>query len=164
MDMKSFWTSKIEDLVSTTKRAIDRLSPVADIAGRVYISRVFLLSGWNKLSDWNSTLYLFTSEYDVPLLPPVLAAVLATSAELVLSMLLLLGVETQLAACGLFLVNIVAVISYYDELSSTPAAIHDHIEWGLILALLMTQTSHPINIGRGLKHTLSRIGITRSDN
>ena len=42
---------------------------------RVYVSWVFLKSGWLKLSDWGQTVSLFESEYRVPLLPPHAAAV-----------------------------------------------------------------------------------------
>ena len=42
---------------------------------RVYVSWVFLKSGWLKLSDWGQTVALFESEYRVPLLPPHAAAV-----------------------------------------------------------------------------------------
>jgi putative oxidoreductase len=145
VDVKQI-SSAIEGRITHANHALSLVSPIADFLARAYVSHVFILSGWNKISDWSSTIYLFTSEYDVPLLPPLPAAVLATTGELGFSILLLVGLCSQLSATGLFLINIVAVISYFDELSGTPAAIHDHIEWGLILALLMSQKSHPISL------------------
>ena len=44
-----------------------------------------------KLADWDVTLALFTDEYQVPVLPPALAALLATASEILLPMLLSLG-------------------------------------------------------------------------
>jgi len=119
-------------------QVLDRLAPVADLALRVYVAKVFFSSGWNKVSDWDSTLYLFRNEYHVPLLPPEVAAVIGAGGETVFSVLLLIGLFTRFAACGLFVLNIVAVISYYDSLKDSPAALQDHLEWGLMLAFLLT--------------------------
>ena len=129
------------------------LAPVVDLLARVYVARVFLLSGGSKLSDWESTLLLFTSEYHVPLLSPGLAAVLATSGELLFGLLLALGLFTQSAAFGLFVINAVAVLSYYSELSESPAAIRDHMEWAIILATLMVGSSHPLSLD-GIRNRL----------
>lgn len=125
---------------------LDRVAPLADLVARLYIAKVFFLSGWSKISDWESTLFLFREEYHVPLLPPEAAAVLGTAGELGLSVLLAVGLFTRFAATGLFVLNIVAVISYYDALKDTPAAIHDHIEWGIILALLMVATVRQLTL------------------
>lgn len=117
---------------------IEYLRPIADLIARLYIARVFFLSGLSKFQDWETTLYLFREEYHVPLLPPEIAAVCGTAGELVFSALLALGVFTPLSALVLFVLNIVAFASYYQSLIETPAAWHDHLEWGIIIALLMT--------------------------
>src|SRR4029077_9815475 len=91
---------------------IDRLQPIFGLALRIYVARVFFLSGLTKLHDWNITLALFRNEYHVPVLPPAFAAVLGTSAEVGLPVLLLLGCGTRIAAAALFAFNIIAVISY----------------------------------------------------
>lgn len=127
---------------------LGHLAPMIDLVSRIYVSRVFLLSGWSKITDWDSTLFLFMNEYHVPLLPAGLAAPMATSAELGFGVMLLLGLSTQASAFGLFLVNIVAVISYYSELSSSPAAVMDHFEWGIILGGLMVSSIHPWSLDR----------------
>lgn len=116
---------------------LDRLAPLADLTTRLYLAKVFLASGWNKVQDWESTLYLFREEYHVPLLPPELAAYLGAGGELVLSVLLAFGLWTRFSACGLFIINVVAVISYYDSLKDSPAALQDHLQWGLLLSLLI---------------------------
>jgi uncharacterized membrane protein YphA (DoxX/SURF4 family) len=46
--------------VRNADRALALLAPLADLLARLYIARVFLLSGWSKISDWDTTLYLFT--------------------------------------------------------------------------------------------------------
>ena len=95
-------------------------------------------SSSRRLTNWESTLYLFREEYHVPLLAPEVAAVIGTARELGFAVLLAAGLLTRFAASGLFVLNIVAVISYYESLRDSPAALQDHLEWAVILALLMT--------------------------
>lgn len=125
---------------------LDRLAPLVDLAARLYLANVFFASGWNKVQDWESTLYLFREEYHVPLLTPELAAYLGTGGELVLSVLLAIGLWTRFSACGLFVLNIVAVISYYDSLKDSPAALQDHLQWGLLLSLLIVGTVKQLTV------------------
>lgn len=137
-------SAKLATTVTTANRSLQYLLPITDFLLRLYIAKVFMLSGWSKISDWDTTLYLFREEYHVPLLNPELAATLACAGELALPVLLVAGVFTQLSALGLFILNIVAVISYYATLSQSPAAMTDHLQWGLMLAVLMTLPTHKI--------------------
>jgi len=114
----------------------DKIALVADFLLRLTLAKVFFSSGWVKVSDWGSTLFLFQEEYKVPFLPPELAAYLATGAELGLSVLLVLGLLTRLSALGLFVLNGVAVLAYYDTLKDSPVALHDHWYWGLMLCIV----------------------------
>ncbi len=114
----------------------DKIALVADFLLRLTLAKVFFSSGWVKVSDWGSTLFLFQEEYKVPLLPPELAAYLATGAELGLSVLLVLGLLTRLSALGLFVLNGVAVLAYYDTLKDSPVALNDHWYWGLMLCIV----------------------------
>ena len=111
---------------------------MAFLVARLYIAKIFFYSGLSKIKDWETTLYLFREEYHVPLLSPEIAAVMGTAGELGLAALLAIGLFTRFAACGLFVLNIVAVASYYAALKDSPAAIQDHMEWGILLALLLT--------------------------
>jgi putative oxidoreductase len=95
-----------------------------DLGLRLYLANVFFKSGLTKVSTWDSTLYLFSDVYHVPLLPPAVAATMAASAELGLSVLLVLGLFGRFATAGLFILNIVAVISYADL---SEAGINQHI-------------------------------------
>jgi putative oxidoreductase len=92
--------------------ALDALQPLAALAARVYVAQAFFLSGLTKIRDWDTTLALFADEYKVPLLPPEVAAVMGTAGELVLPVLLFVGFLSRPAALGLFMVNLMAVISY----------------------------------------------------
>ncbi len=112
---------------------VDALQPLFALAIRLYILRVFLVSGLTKIQNWNSTLSLFTNEYHVPLLPPNVAALLGTAAELTLPVLLALGIGSRGTAIALFVFNIIAAISYPDL---SPAGVKDHILWGALLLVI----------------------------
>ena len=109
------------------------LQPLFALAVRLYLLRVFLVSGLLKLRDWGSTLYLFQSEYHVPVLPPAVAAVMGAGGELIFPILLVLGWRGRFAAAGLFVVNLVAVISYPGL---EPVMIKDHVLWAVLIAYL----------------------------
>jgi putative oxidoreductase len=104
---------------------------------RFFVGWKFFRSGLVKVADWDSTLALFRDEYQVPLLPPDLAAYAGAGGELVLPLLLFAGLFSRPAALGLFCVNLVAVISYPQLLEfECPAAINDHFYWGVLLVSL----------------------------
>ncbi len=111
------------------------LAPALDLGIRLFLANVFFKSGLTKIYDWESTLYLFNDVYQVPLLSPELAACLATGAELGLPVLLALGLFGRFAALGLFILNLVAVISYFSGLSES--GIYQHLNWGILLAVLL---------------------------
>ena len=114
-------------------RLIGKLQPLLLLGLRLYVARVFFLSGLTKIHDWSVTLALFTNEYHVPVLPPAVAALLGAATELSMPILLVLGLGSRFAAGVLFVFNIVAVISY----AALPdIAVKDHILWGTILLVL----------------------------
>lgn len=119
------------DLWRLLTRALDALQPLAALLARLYVAQVFFMSGLTKLRDWETTVALFTDEYKVPLLPVPLAAVMGTTGELVLPILLVLGLGGRFAALGLSVVNAVAVISLSEI---APAALQQHVFWGSLLA------------------------------
>lgn len=127
-----------------------------DLIARLYIAKVFFMSGLVKIRDWETTLFLFREEYHVPLLPPELAASLAAFGELVLPVLLVVGLATRFAASGLFVLNTVAVISYYSALKDSPVALQDHLEWGLMLGLLMSIQIRALSLDCWLKLKFKR--------
>lgn len=85
--------------------------------------------GWPRLSD--SALELFRSEYQLPLLPPELAAQLAAVAEHLFPLLLLIGLATRFSA--LALLGMTAVIQFLVY----PGAYPTHGTWAAVLLYLM---------------------------
>jgi putative oxidoreductase len=113
---------------------LETLQPLALLAARLYVAKVFFLSGLTKLRDWDTTLALFENEYRVPVLSPAIAAALGTAGEIALPVLLVLGLATRFGAFGLFFVNLVAVISLPEI---TDAALQQHVFWGSLLVGLL---------------------------
>jgi putative oxidoreductase len=115
----------------TMDTVLNALQPLASLLARLYVAQVFFAAGLTKLNDWGTTLMLFADEYHVPLLPTPVAAVLGTGGELVLPVLLVAGLGGRFAALGLSVMNVVAVISLQEI---APAALQQHITWGVLLA------------------------------
>ena len=101
---------------------------------RIGIADVFWRSGQTKVSGWHvtqSTVQLFRDEYKLPLLPPEIAANLASIQEHLFSVLLVIGLASRLSALGLLAMTAVIEIFVYPE--NWP----DHLLWaGALLYVL----------------------------
>src|SRR3954467_3878201 len=82
------------------------------LLSRLYVSWVFLKSGWLKVSDWETTTFLFHEEYRMPLFASKKAGVCGAAGELFFPVLRVLGLFGRFSALGLQLVNLLAVVSY----------------------------------------------------
>jgi putative oxidoreductase len=133
-------------------RLVDRLQPLLAFGLRLYVARVFLLSGLTKIHDWSVTLALFENEYHVPALSPPVAAVLGTATELSMPVLLALGLGTRFAAGMLLVFNIVAVVPYPDL---PDIAVKDHILWGLMLLVLFVHGPGALSADRLLSRRVA---------
>jgi putative oxidoreductase len=98
---------------------------------RFAVATVFWNSAMTKLANWDTTLSLFSDEYQLPLIPPDIAAYLATSIEISTSILLVLGLLTRPAA--FVLLGMTAVI----EIFVYPQAWPTHIQWAAMLLVLL---------------------------
>lgn len=118
------------DIVGTVIKWLNYLRPIVDLLVRLWVANVFWKSGLTKIQSMDTTIQLFKYEYEVPLLPPEIAAYLATFSELVFAVLLAIGLAGRFSATALFAVNIVAVISYP---ALHAAGLEQHQLWGLLL-------------------------------
>ena len=126
-------------------RALARRIPFSALAlaSRLSIAAIFWRSGQTKVSGFSireETFVLFREEYRVPLLPPDLAAYLATTAEHVLPLLLVLGLATRLSALGLL--GMTAVI----QLFVYPGAWPEHGLWAALLLWLIARGGGTISV------------------
>ena len=152
----SVWTS-LAGSYCTVSQWLAKLEPLLLLGFRLYVARVFFMSGLTKLRDWSSTVALFTNEYHVPLLSPQVAAALGAATELSMPVLLALGIASRFASGTLFVFNIVAVVSYYATLAET-GGIKDHALWGTMLLVLTVFGPGGIAIDRWLERRwMSRV-------
>jgi putative oxidoreductase len=106
------------------------------LASRLSIAAIFWRSGQTKVSGFSireETFVLFREEYKVPLLPPDLAAYMATTAEHVFPVLLVLGFATRLSSLGLL--GMTAVI----QLFVYPGAWPEHALWATLLTCIVAR-------------------------
>lgn len=137
-------------LTSALSGALNWLQAPLALATRLYVSQVFIASGWLKLTNWSQTLSLFESEYHTPVLPPHLAAVLGTFGELFFPILLVLGIGGRIGALGLFAVNAMAVISYWHVLGTDEfiGGLRQHELWAFMLTMLAIYGSGALTLDR----------------
>jgi putative oxidoreductase len=144
---------RIGGVYCAAARQVDRLQPLLLLAFRLYVARVFFMSGLTKIHDWSVTVALFTDEYHVPVLPPGIAALMGTAAELSMPLLLALGLATRFGAFVLFCFNIVAVVSY----AALPdIAVKDHLLWGVLILVVLVFGPGKISLDQWLEGRLSR--------
>lgn len=141
-----------------TTQVMESSIPLFDLAVRLYLAQIFWKGGMVKLSSWMSTVMLFTMVYDVPVLPPEVAAYLATAIELGGSLLLAIGLAGRWAALSLFSLNIVASISY-GQLSE--AALQEAFYWGILFLYFVLHGPGLLSVDALLRHLIRRRRETR---
>jgi len=110
--------------------------PLLSLGFRLYVAYVFFMSGLTKISSWSSTVSLFEYEYNVPFIPPEIAAYMATAGELILPVLLVFGLLSRPAALALFILNAVAAYALSQTDFASAAGHWQHISWGIMLAVI----------------------------
>jgi putative oxidoreductase len=120
---------------------------------RIFPAMVFWLSGRTKVEGLftikDSTWFLFQEEFALPLIPSDLAAVLATTAEHALPVLLIIGLFTRFAALGLLTMTAVIQIFVYPDAWVT------HGLWGAALLALIARGPGRLSLDHllGLDHS-----------
>lgn len=99
--------------------------------------------GWPSIKD--TTFFLFEYEYALPLIPANWATYLATTAEHILPIMLLLGIGTRLSAFGLLLMTLVIQTFVYPE------AYVLHASWVALALLIMQRGSGKVSIEHWLR-------------
>lgn len=117
------------------------LSPLLDLAIRLYMANIFFKSGMLKFKnflndDWGSTVYLFQEIHPLPGIPAELAAFGATAGELILPVLLAFGLFGRFAALGLIIMTTVIqfiVPAEYGIMSEM------HYLWMMMLGVIVVK-------------------------
>ncbi len=119
--------------------AVQRLvsEDVIALLMRLGVAGVFFMSGRSKVDGFlhitDGTYTLFREDYHVPLIPPVIAAHMATYAEHGFSILLVLGLFTRLSALSFFVMTAVIEIFVYPDAWPT------HLSWAALLVYLIAR-------------------------
>lgn len=137
--------STLINLLDSGRRLAERIPyGLVALVARIAVASVFWRSGLTKVDDSfiikDNAFFLFKEEYKVPLLPPDVAAYLATYTELVCSVLLVIGLASRLSA--LALTCMVAVIQIFVYPSGWP----DHILWFALLFLIIARGPGAISV------------------
>jgi putative oxidoreductase len=106
------------------------------LLARIAVANVFWRSGQTKVSGFSiqeKTFVLFREKYRVPRVPPDHAAYLATTAEHVFPILLIVGFASRLSALALFGMTMVIQLFVY------PDAWPEHILWVVPLLLIVAR-------------------------
>lgn len=153
--------NKFISLSSLAIRGLEFLTPVVDLGARLWLANVFWKSGMTKITTWDSTLSLFNYVYSVPLLPPDLAAVLSTAVELGGAALLAIGLAGRFGTASLFVLNIVAVISYPDL---SDVGLKDHYYWGLLLLIFLVRGPGKLSVDYWIRSKFMTASAARAMN
>ncbi len=103
------------------------------LAMRIAIGFVFFNAGLLKARSFDFAIKLFAQEYNLPLIPPELAARLAMISELSFPILLFLGLGTRFATLPLLVMTGVIVTLVY------PASWVESLLWASVLLTLLTR-------------------------
>jgi putative oxidoreductase len=98
--------------------------------------------GWPKLTD--GAVFLFQTDYALPLIPPQWAALAAATAEHVLPVLILIGLATRLSALGLLVMTLVIEVFVY------PDAYPTHGVWATVLLYLAARGAGVVSVDHWL--------------
>lgn len=141
----------IAALPSRAITLLDRI-PVAipQLLFRFGMGLVFWRSAQSKLASWDTTLLLFREEYKVPVLPPELAAYLATAVELTAPVLLALGLATRLGAAAMLGMTLVIQLFVY------PQSYPDHLLWAGPLVYLVVRGPGVISLDHLIRRRFVR--------
>lgn len=116
---------------------------------RLAVASIFWLSARTKVEGWftikDSTYFLFSEEYKLPLIPADWAAQLATVSEHVFAVLLVLGLFTRLSALALLGMTGVIQIFVYPDAWPT------HLTWAALMLYLAGRGGGPLSLDHLLK-------------
>ncbi len=125
------------------------------VAWDFFKSGLTRVEGWKFFTSmsvsaehWQKQVGLFTDIHPLPLVPAAIAALVATTAEIVLPILLAIGLFTRVPALGLLIMT--AIIEFVA--AQTPQGIennianHQHVLWMLLFSYLVIRGGGPLSL------------------
>lgn len=154
------WSSRC---ISASIAVLSRIpeSPIA-LLNRFSIAAVFWLSGQTKIEGLSidivqgtfnlgiprlsgNAIFLFQTEYALPLLPPAFAAAMAATAEHLFPLLLLIGFATRFSALALLGMTLVIQLFVY------PDAYPIHGTWAALLLYLIAKGPGSLSVDHWIR-------------
>ena len=123
--------------------------PIFMLFIRFWMAQIFWYSGLVKISDWQATIYLFQYEYKVPVIPPEIAAYLATAFELCCPILLIFGFAARFATLPMLSMTAVIQFTYLDLI--------DHRYWAMLLAIILLYGPGTLSLDHLIKKKFGKI-------
>ena len=144
---------RAQSFASLISRASDlnRLSqatvwPLFDLLLRLWLAQAFWISGVQKLTNWETALYLAANEYPVAWMAPVTAAYVGVAIEFLCPIFLALGLATRFAALPMLILSLVIHIEYQQ--------LNTQIYWAVLLGWYVVMGPGVLSLdrllGRGL--------------
>ncbi len=140
----------LRGLWNSLAQRLERLTPhgLIALAARLALAGIFWLSGRTKVEGWftitDTTYLLFREEYQLPLIPPEWAAPMATVAEHLFPVLLVLGLATRLSALALLGMTLVIQVFVYPDAWPT------HLSWAALMLYLAGRGAGSLSLDRWL--------------
>lgn len=117
---------------------LNKIAPVMNLVVRFYMANIIFMFGLDKIQNWDATMFLFTNEYQIPVLPNVVSAVIVTAIQLIAPIMLVVGYGARFAALILFVMTLLSNFFYQQFI--------ENYYWMLIFAMLMSYGSDKLSL------------------
>lgn len=115
-----------------------RILSLCALCMRTYVGAQFMERGVAKAADWHAAVVLFTQEFPLPLVSPAWSAGMFVAADIVCSVLLILGACMGSACVGLLMLNMATLLfqpSIWDLSRPDPLLFRLYSSAGLLLLI-----------------------------
>ena len=140
----------LRGLCNSMAQRLERFTPhsLIALAARLALAGIFWMSGRTKVEGvftiTDTTYLLFREEYKLPVIPPEWAAQMATVAEHLFPVLLVLGLCTRLSALALLGMTLVIQLFVYPDAWPT------HLSWAALMLYLVGRGAGNVSLDRAL--------------
>lgn len=143
--VKGFFTKILEINNKIFEKIESSFSSLLLLFVRLWMAKIFFVSGRNKLLNMDNTIYLFEYDYlaSFEWIYPVIPAYTTTFAELICSIFLAFGILTRFATLPLIIITLVIQLIVIQN--------HEHYYWLILLALLFIKGSGRFSVDKSLK-------------
>jgi len=118
------------------------LWPAFDLFLRLWLAQLFWVSGMQKLTNWETALYLSANEYPVSWMNAVSAAYVGVTIEFLCPIFLALGLATRLAALPMLILSLVIHVEYQS--------LNTQIYWAVFLGWYVVMGAGSFSLDRHL--------------